>query len=233
MRVLEELAGVHFPAIATSVTSGSGLDRLAPFLFDALGIVRVYTKLPGQHPDKRRPFTVRRGATVLDVRGSSIRTLPGRSSSRASGEAAPSMVSMWEPNITLTIAISLSCTRDRALAAPLLQQTALVVARVHQGSRALVCTNVLGRAVGTADPRQCVSPGLIDTPILRGVGQSEHPGQTDGEFKKYLAGAAKRIPIGRLGNPDEIAVAVLFLASDASSYMRGSELVVDGGFAEL
>jgi ribosome-interacting GTPase 1 len=67
VRVLEELAGVRFPAVATSVTSGSGLDRLAPFLFNALGIVRVYTKLPGQQPDKRRPFTVRRGATVLDV----------------------------------------------------------------------------------------------------------------------------------------------------------------------
>ena len=78
-----------------------------------------------------------------------------------------------------------------------------------------------------------VSPGLIDTPILRGVGQSERPGQTDAEFKEYLTGAAKQIPIGRLGRPEEIAAAVLFLASDASSYMLGSELVVDGGFAEL
>ena len=78
-----------------------------------------------------------------------------------------------------------------------------------------------------------VSPGLIDTPILRGVGQSEHPGQTVAEFKEYISGAAKQIPIGRLGHPKEIATAVLFLASDASSYMLGSELVVDGGFAEL
>ncbi|WP_439401446.1 SDR family oxidoreductase [Bradyrhizobium sp. DASA03068] len=78
-----------------------------------------------------------------------------------------------------------------------------------------------------------ISPGLIDTPILRGVGQSEHPGQTDEQFRDYLAGASAMIPIGRLGSADEIASAVLFLASDASSYMLGSELVVDGGFAEL
>jgi ribosome-interacting GTPase 1 len=65
--VLEELAGVHFPAVATSVTSGRGLEQLAPFLFRALGIVRVYTKLPGHPADRHRPFTVRRGGTVLDV----------------------------------------------------------------------------------------------------------------------------------------------------------------------
>ncbi len=78
-----------------------------------------------------------------------------------------------------------------------------------------------------------VSPGLIDTPILRGVGQSEHPGQTEEQFRDYLAGAAGIIPFGRLGHPEEIAAAVLFLASDASGYMLGSELVVDGGLGEL
>jgi NAD(P)-dependent dehydrogenase (short-subunit alcohol dehydrogenase family) len=88
---------------------------------------------------------------------------------------------------------------------------------------------LLGRRIRV----NAVSPGLIETPILRGVGQSEHPGQTEAEFRDYLAGASKLIPIGRLGQPDEIAAAVLFLASDASSYMLGSEVVVDGGFAEL
>ena len=78
-----------------------------------------------------------------------------------------------------------------------------------------------------------VSPGLIETPILRGVGQSEYPGQSEAEFREYLEGARKLIPIGRLGQPEEIAAAVLFLASDASSYMLGSELVVDGGFGGL
>jgi ribosome-interacting GTPase 1 len=65
--VLEELAGVRFPAFAVSAKSGHALERLAPFVFSALGIVRVYTKPPGQPPDRTRPFIVRRGHTVSDV----------------------------------------------------------------------------------------------------------------------------------------------------------------------
>ncbi len=66
-RVLEELTGVRFPAITISALTGHGLDQLARFLFDALAIVRVYTKLPGRPAERTRPFTVRRGDTVLDV----------------------------------------------------------------------------------------------------------------------------------------------------------------------
>lgn len=65
--VLEELLGVRFPAIATSAVTGQGLDGLGPLLFRGLAIVRVYTKAPGHSPDRDRPITLRRGATVLDV----------------------------------------------------------------------------------------------------------------------------------------------------------------------
>jgi len=65
--VLEELTGVRFPAFAVSARNGQGLERLAPFVFSALGIVRVYTKPPGQPPDRTRPFIVRHGHTVADV----------------------------------------------------------------------------------------------------------------------------------------------------------------------
>jgi ribosome-interacting GTPase 1 len=67
VNVLEELTGVRFPAITTSAHSGQGADQLASFLFRALGIARVYTKVPGKPADRTRPFTVRRGESVLDV----------------------------------------------------------------------------------------------------------------------------------------------------------------------
>jgi ribosome-interacting GTPase 1 len=65
--VLEELLGVRYPAVAVSAETGAGLDSLGPLLFRGLEIVRVYTKAPGRPPDADRPYTLRRGATVLDV----------------------------------------------------------------------------------------------------------------------------------------------------------------------
>ena len=67
VEVLEELLGVRFPTLATSTVTGAGLDRVGPQLFAGLQIVRVYTKTPGKPPEMARPFTVRLGATVLDV----------------------------------------------------------------------------------------------------------------------------------------------------------------------
>ena len=65
--VLEELLGLRFPALTVSAKTGAGLDELGPFLFRALEVVRVYTKSPGKPADTDKPFTVRRGDTVLDV----------------------------------------------------------------------------------------------------------------------------------------------------------------------
>ena len=67
VEVLEELLGLEFPALTVSAESGEGLERLGPFLFRALEIVRVYTKTPGKPAETDKPFTVRRGDTVVDV----------------------------------------------------------------------------------------------------------------------------------------------------------------------
>ena len=72
-----------------------------------------------------------------------------------------------------------------------------------------------------------VSPGSIDTPGLNDLLASGEAGE---QRKKMISGA---VPLGRLGRPDEIARAVVFLASDDSSYITGTELFVDGGFAQV
>lgn len=72
-----------------------------------------------------------------------------------------------------------------------------------------------------------VSPGSIDTPGLNDLLASSQAGE---ERRKMISSA---VPLGRLGTPDEIAKAVVFLASDDSSYVAGTELFVDGGFAQV
>jgi NAD(P)-dependent dehydrogenase (short-subunit alcohol dehydrogenase family) len=72
-----------------------------------------------------------------------------------------------------------------------------------------------------------VSPGPIDTPGLDGLGGDLVPSH---ELKKQLV---SQVPMGRMGTPDEIAKAVVFLASDDASYITGIELFVDGGKAQV
>jgi len=64
---LRELAAIPYPMLAVSAATGFGLAEIGPWLFDHLGIIRVYTKTPGHPVDKERPFTLRRGQTVRDV----------------------------------------------------------------------------------------------------------------------------------------------------------------------
>jgi NAD(P)-dependent dehydrogenase (short-subunit alcohol dehydrogenase family) len=72
-----------------------------------------------------------------------------------------------------------------------------------------------------------VSPGTVDTPGLSDLLASAPAGE---ERRKMIAGS---VPLGRFGTADEIAKAVVFLASDDSSYITGAELFVDGGFAQI
>jgi ribosome-interacting GTPase 1 len=67
LQVLRELSGARWPMMAVSASTGHGLGEVGPWLFRHLGIVRVYTKVPGHAADMHRPFTLRRGQTVGDV----------------------------------------------------------------------------------------------------------------------------------------------------------------------
>ena len=72
-----------------------------------------------------------------------------------------------------------------------------------------------------------VSPGPIDTPGLSELLASSETGE---QRKKMIS---TTVPLGRFGRPEEIAKAVVFLASDDASYITGIELFVDGGFAQV
>ena len=68
-----------------------------------------------------------------------------------------------------------------------------------------------------------ISPGPIDTPGLRNLVQAD----------ELLEQIKATVPLGRMGSPDEVARAAVFLASDDSSYVTGIELFVDGGMAQI
>jgi NAD(P)-dependent dehydrogenase (short-subunit alcohol dehydrogenase family) len=72
-----------------------------------------------------------------------------------------------------------------------------------------------------------ISPGPIETP---GV---DNLVKTEAERKELLKGLIGGVPLGRVGRPDEIAKAAVFLASDDSSFVTGIELFVDGGMAQI
>ena len=72
-----------------------------------------------------------------------------------------------------------------------------------------------------------ISPGPIDTPGLSELLASSETGE---QRKKMISST---VPLGRFGKPEEIAKAVVFLASDDASYITGIELFVDGGFAQV
>ena len=65
-----------------------------------------------------------------------------------------------------------------------------------------------------------ISPGAIDTPMV-------DPLKVD---PKVMEGTLARVPLHRMGKPEEVSNLVLFLASDNSSYMTGSTVVIDGGW---
>ena len=72
-----------------------------------------------------------------------------------------------------------------------------------------------------------MSPGPIETPAL------ENAGLTAEQVKQAAAQFASEVPLGRRGKPEEVAAAVVFLASDESSYITGVDLAVDGGMAQV
>jgi len=101
---------------------------------------------------------------------------------------------------------------------------------VYSATKAAVRSFARTWTTDLKDRRICVnavSPGSIETP---GLNNPLASGETGKERLRMLFSS---VPLGRLGTPNEVAKAVVFLASDDSSYITGAELFVDGGFAQV
>jgi NAD(P)-dependent dehydrogenase (short-subunit alcohol dehydrogenase family) len=101
---------------------------------------------------------------------------------------------------------------------------------VYSASKAAVRSFARSWAVDLKDRKirvNAVSPGVVPTPGYNLLGLTEE------QIQGFVASQAAMTPLGRAGTPEEIAKAVLFLASDDSSYVNGIELFVDGGMAQI
>jgi len=69
----------------------------------------------------------------------------------------------------------------------------------------------------------CICPGPFETDINREIFKKE-------EIRRFFL---ERIPLGRFGNPEEVALVAVFLSSDASSFITGTAIFIDGGWTAL
>jgi NAD(P)-dependent dehydrogenase (short-subunit alcohol dehydrogenase family) len=98
-------------------------------------------------------------------------------------------------------------------------------ASVYSASKAGLIGMARGLALDYADENirfNCICPGAVDTPMLWG--------EEGGDHEEVEADIVSRMPLGRVGKPEEIAKAALYLASEDSSFVTGHALVVDGGW---
>jgi len=117
------------------------------------------------------------------------------------------------------------------LNASIVASTGSAAMSVYSASKAAVRSFARTWSVDLKDRHirvNAISPGIVPTP-----GYNTSLGMSSEQVDQYVTSATPSIPLGRAGTPDEIAKAVVFLASDDSSYITGIELVVDGGMTQI
>ncbi|TAZ01439.1 SDR family oxidoreductase [Rhizobium leguminosarum] len=96
-----------------------------------------------------------------------------------------------------------------------------------KGALLTLAKTLSGELIGRGIRVNAVSPGPIATPLYSKLGASE------AQSKAMTEQIQAQIPVGRFGNPSEVAKTIVFLASDEAAYIVGSELIIDGGMSNL
>lgn len=100
------------------------------------------------------------------------------------------------------------------------------VYNVTKAAARQLTTSLASRYAGDGIRVKAVAPGSTRTEIIR----SWRPDYTGDDLDAFYAGSVKATPLGRVAAPEELASAILFLASDEASFVTGATLPVDGGF---
>jgi NAD(P)-dependent dehydrogenase (short-subunit alcohol dehydrogenase family) len=135
--------------------------------------------------------------------------------------------------LLFTVQMALSIFTDGGsiiLNASIAASKALEARSVYCASKAAVRSFARGWTIELTHRKirvNVISPGPIETPIRDKVGGTRE------QIEQFKAKVLAATPMGRMGTPDEVAKAAVFLASDDSSYVTGIELFVDGGMAQV
>jgi len=79
----------------------------------------------------------------------------------------------------------------------------------------------------------CVLPGLMDTPLVEKIARDFASSETGMDRDAFYRRRHEQVPMGRMGEAWDVANAALFLASDESKYITGTEILVDGGLCAV
>ena len=219
--IVETGGNAHFrPLNATSEEEWITLIDMCIFEFGGLdilinnaGIFRAKSIEDSSLADWHQVMDTNIDSVFLGMKHS-LRAMKERAQCKASGQGG---------SIVNVASISAQSGTPCALA-----YTASKAAVAHMSKSAAMEFCMLGYNIRV----NCILPGMIQTHMLDGLINDMAGlgafGTTDPKQLKQIA--ASLHPIGRFGNPEEIAKGILFLASDDSSYMTGAELIIDGGY---